>query len=585
METQQYILQIGAVVGRYRVVRHISSGGFGITYEVEHINLKTRCCMKEFFMRGINQRVGDSVTVSVEENRASFEQMRAKFLHEAQRMAQLKNPYVVRVTDCFEQNDTAYYVMDLINGRSLSDVMKAKGRAFTEAEVRQMLPQILDALRGIHDSGIYHLDLKPANIMQDKDGHLCLIDFGASKQMSLEETRTLSTSTALCYTPGFAPDELIQGASKYIGPWTDFYCLGATLYNLLTRETPPEAADVKYRSESAFRFPPSVSPQMQQLVRWLMQPDYPQRPKSVEEIEQRLKSIGQQSPVSPAIPNVSSNDTVRQQSKDTVLATWEEEPETDENVQKTAIGIMGLIFGALAVVAVIVLFVWFCDGNHAETGIDNPPVIDSVIDKPVEPIEEDKETTSVTCPDNNHPHMIDLGLPSGTLWSCCNVGASAPEEYGDYFAWGETRTKAVYSWDTYSYGNSSDRVKYIGSDIAGTEYDAATANWGAPWRMPTKEQCKELKDHCKFEWTTMNNVEGCKFTGPSEGTIFLPAGGFCWRGDGHADYAGSDGHSWSSTLYESNQYHAYRLWFKSEGVDLDANDRCDGKTVRPVRQN
>ena len=362
METQQYILQIGAVVGRYRVVRHISSGGFGITYEVEHINLKTRCCMKEFFMRGINQRVGDSVTVSVEENRASFEQMRAKFLHEAQRMAQLKNPYVVRVTDCFEQNDTAYYVMDLINGQSLSDVMKAKGRAFTEEEVRQMLPQTLDALRAIHASGIYHLDLKPANIMQDKDGHLCLIDFGASKQMSLEETRTLSTSTALCYTPGFAPDELIQGASKYIGPWTDFYGLGATLYNLLTRETPPETADVKYSGESAFRFPPSVSPQMQQLVRWLMQPDYPQRPKSVEEIEKRLKSIGQQSPVSPAVPKVRSDDNVRQQSENTVRATRKAEPETDENVQKTAFGIPEVIFGALAVVAVIYLFVRYCGG-------------------------------------------------------------------------------------------------------------------------------------------------------------------------------------------------------------------------------
>ncbi len=562
METQQYILQIGAVVGRYRVARHISSGGFGITYEVEHINLKTRCCMKEFFMRGINQRVGDSVTVSVEENRASFVQMRAKFLHEAQRMAQLKNPYVVRVTDCFEQNDTAYYVMDLINGRSLSDVMKAKGRAFTEAEVRQMLPQMLDALRAIHASGIYHLDLKPANIMQDKDGHLCLIDFGASKQMSLEETRTLSTSTALCYTPGFAPDELIQGASKYIGPWTDFYGLGATLYNLLTRETPPETADVKYSGESAFRFPPSVSPQMQQFVRWLMQPDYPQRPKSVEEIEKRLKSIGQQSPVSPDIPTVSSDDTVRQESEDTVLATWEEEPETDENVQKTAFGIPGVIFGALAVLAVIVLFVSFCDGNT----------------------KEDIPMACVTCPDDHHPHMIDLGLPSGTLWSCCNVGASAPEEYGDYFAWGETKTKVNYSWDTYSYGNSSNNVEYIGSDIAGTEYDAATANWGAPWRMPTKEQYEELEDRCRWEWTSQNGIYGQKVTGPNGDIIFLPAADCRWDGD--LPDAGSSGNYLSSMLSESDQIFVYGLhFFSEEGAMLSDYSRNGGFSVRPVRQN
>ena len=559
METQQYILHVGAVVGHYRVVRHISSGGYGITYEVEHNNLKARCCMKEFFMRGINQRVGDRVTVSVEENCASFEQMRAKFLHEAQRMARLRNPYVVRVTDCFEQNDTAYYVMDLIDGQSLSDVMKAQGRAFTEAEVRQMLPQMLDALRAIHASGIYHLDLKPANIMQDKDGHLCLIDFGASKQMSLEETRTLSTSTALCYTPGFAPDELIQSASKYIGPWTDFYCLGATLYNLLTRETPPEAADVKYRGESAFRFPPSVSPQMQQLVRWLMQPDYPQRPKSVEEIETRLKSIGQQSSVSPAVPKVRSVDTVRQQSKDTVRVTRKAEPERDKDVRKKTIGLVGVIFGALAVVAVIVLFVLFRGGNIIE------------------------EMAYKACPDNNHPHMIDLGLPSGTLWACCNVGAKAPKEYGDYFAWGETRTKAVYSWDTYGYGSSDDNVKNIGSDIAGTKYDAATVNWGTPWRIPTKEQCEELKDHCKSEWTTMNNVKGCKFTGPSGDFIFLPAAGLRWKGE--LDYEGNDGFYCSSSLHESSQSVIYFLCFSSGHADMCDSELYHGRSVRPVCQN
>lgn len=532
-------------------------------------------------MRGINQRVGDSVTVSVEENRASFEQMRAKFLHEAQRMAQLRNPYVVRVTDCFEQNDTAYYVMDLINGRSLSDVMKAKGRAFTEEEVRQMLPQMLDALRAIHASGIYHLDLKPANIMQDKNGHLCLIDFGASKQMSLEETRTLSTSTALCYTPGFAPDELIQGASKYIGPWTDFYGLGATLYNLLTRETPPETADVKYSGESAFRFSPSVSPQMQQLVRWLMQPDYPQRPKSVEEIETRLKSVGQQSPVSPDIPTVSSDDNVRQESKDTVRATRKAEPERGKNVLRTALGIVGVIIGPLTVIAVINLFALFVGGNHEIDDIDDP------VQTVVTPIEEDEPTAYKTCPDNHHPHMIDLGLPSGTLWACCNVGANAPEEYGDYFAWGETKTKAVYNWDTYSYGNSVDNVEDIGSDIAGTEYDAATANWGAPWRMPTKEQCKELKDHCKSEWTTMNNVEGLKLTGPSGDFIFLPAAG--GRSDDKLNRDGWFGDYWSSSLFRSyNQRRVYSLGFHSGGATLGNYYyyyRSCGFSVRPVRKN
>ncbi len=92
-----------------------------------------------------------------------------------------------------------------------------------------------------------------------------------------------------------------------------------------------------------------------------------------------------------------------------------------------------------------------------------------------------------TCPDGNHPHMIDLGLPSGTKWACCNVGASKPEDYGNYYAWGETQPKSVYDEDTYAYYQNGSYVN-IGSDIAGTGYDAATANWGAPWRRDSGGQ-------------------------------------------------------------------------------------------------
>ena len=126
---------------------------------------------------------------------------------------------------------------------------------------------------------------------------------------------------------------------------------------------------------------------------------------------------------------------------------------------------------------------------------------------------EPEKKVYTSCPDGNHPHIIDLGLPSGTKWACCNVGASKPEDYGSYYAWGETKTKEVYNWDTNQYGYNNDDGDYshlvnIGSDIAGTEYDAATANWKAPWRMPTIDQCRELLDNCTSEWTTQNDVNG-----------------------------------------------------------------------------
>ena len=320
MNNQQQTLPIGSIIGHYRVVRPLSSGGFGNTYEVEHVSLPLHRCIKEFFMRGINQRVGEAVTVSVEDNRAVFEQMRTKFLKEAQRMAQFHNAHVVPVTDFFEQNGTVYYVMELIEGQSLSAMMKAQGRPFTEAEVREMLPQVLDALRGVHDKGIYHLDLKPANIMRDGDGHLWLIDFGASKQLTPGESQTLSTSTGLCYTPGYAPSELVQGATKYMGPWTDFYSLGATLYNLLTRQSPPEIADIEEEGAKAFDFPADVSDAMRQLVQWLMQPRRGERPQSVADIEQRLATVAAQPASSGDAPanKVDDEATVLDKGTDTV---------------------------------------------------------------------------------------------------------------------------------------------------------------------------------------------------------------------------------------------------------------------------
>ena len=190
-----------------------------------------------------------------------------------------------------------------------------------------------------------------------------------------------------------------------------------------------------------------------------------------------------------------------------------------------------------------------------------------------------------SCPDENHPHAIDLGLPSGTKWSCCNVGASAPEQYGGYYAWGETHEKSVYNWETYQYYNDNlyypDCYINIGSDIAGTGYDAATANWGAPWRMPSLAQCQELLNNCSSEWTTLNGVNGSKFVGPSGGTIFLPAAGYRWGG---ILGAGDWGFLWSSTLYESYPDYAYGLRFGSGDADWGPDYyRLFGLSVRPVR--
>ena len=195
-----------------------------------------------------------------------------------------------------------------------------------------------------------------------------------------------------------------------------------------------------------------------------------------------------------------------------------------------------------------------------------------------------KYPTISSCPNNNHPHAIDLGLPSGTKWACCNVGATKPEDYGGYYAWGETETKSTYSWSTYIHCDLTIRSCHnIGKDISGTKYDVAHVKWGGSWVMPSVEQLRELLDNCTYECTDLNGVEGGKFTSKTNGaSIFLPAADF--RSN---DYIlPSGGSYWSSTSkYPSYPEYAYNLNFSPSGAhwnDYGMHERYLGRTVRPV---
>ena len=192
--------------------------------------------------------------------------------------------------------------------------------------------------------------------------------------------------------------------------------------------------------------------------------------------------------------------------------------------------------------------------------------------------------TWTTCPDQNHPHFVTLGLPSGTKWACCNLGASKPEEYGKYYAWGETQTKEVYNWSTYAHcDGSSSTIHDIGKDIAGTQYDAATVNWGSSWQMPSKEQCAELEENCTFVWTIENGVSGRKYTGPNGRTIFFPAAGL--RSDGELIGIDSGGYYWSSG-HDNEKEFAWLLYFYPDNDEyLDLVALCSvfcGLSIRPV---
>ena len=186
---------------------------------------------------------------------------------------------------------------------------------------------------------------------------------------------------------------------------------------------------------------------------------------------------------------------------------------------------------------------------------------------------------------------VDLGLPSGTLWADRNVGADSPEDYGDYFAWGETSTKSTYNWRTYKWcqGSSASMTKYCTDSSYGTvdnktvldlEDDAAYVNMGAEWRMPTHDELKELRNNCTWTWTSQKGTRGYKVTGPNGQSIFLPAAG-C-RCDSSLTYAGSRGYYWSASLSESGPYLAWSLHFDYGYYNAYRSGRYYGRTVRAV---
>lgn len=180
---------------------------------------------------------------------------------------------------------------------------------------------------------------------------------------------------------------------------------------------------------------------------------------------------------------------------------------------------------------------------------------------------------------------VDLGLPSGTIWAGWNIGATAPQEYGNHYAWGEVETKELYAEDLYIYyDKETDSYMYIGDEISGTEYDAATIHedWGEEWQMPTKEQMQELIDNCQWRWYTFNDKNGYVVTGPNGNAIFLPASGY--RTYSNLNYDNKQGYYWTGSLYSRGVF-SYGLQFSTDEIKLYSKYKCSGMAIRAVKAN
>lgn len=311
--------------GKYRIERVLGQGGFGITYLARNTVFDIDVAIKEFFMKDENERDGSSVTMPNSTKTELFIGQKEKFKKEAKRMFAIKNEHIIGVHDLFEENGTAYYVMDYVDGENLAERLKRTGKPLSEQEVREILPQILDALKSVHEAGIWHLDLKPANIMVDKFGNVKLIDFGASKQLNAQKGGA-TTSTAISYTNGYAPREQMEQNYDKFGPWTDIYALGATLYNLLTNKRPPLPTDidddVTADKHEALPFPSSTSIEMKHLVLQMMQTNRLQRPQRTEDISVLSVKRDTKNTITDESPKISISDIALDE--ETIIAHEEE---------------------------------------------------------------------------------------------------------------------------------------------------------------------------------------------------------------------------------------------------------------------
>ena len=493
----------------------------------------------------------------------------ARFQNEAKIMVQLDHPNIRQVYDYGSIDGRPCIVMEYLEGDDLKALMKS-GKRFTDAELRQWWNQIADALNYTHAKGIVHRDIKPSNIFMDKKGNIKLLDFGIAK---IKESISMTQTGAMMGTLMYMSPEQVKD-SKHIGPESDNYSLAVTFVHLLMGKAPYDSStssDYDIR-KGIVEIPldlSSVPATWQGFLAPYLQKDPEKRP-ALRPFEAVTSVASDKTDESDDDGTIVGEVSKKQEPKKAEPKPVEKpEPKNDGKSPNKKKGLwIGL--GIAAVVAVALFFVL--------TRLDSVKSVD------------------VTGSANGH-YYVDLGLPSGTLWATCNIGANNPEDYGNYYAWGETTTKSTYNWSTYKYANGdfNKLTKYCNkSDYGDNGFtdnlttlqagdDPATAKWGSGWRTPSKSQWDELFANTMNKWVTKNGVKGRLFTSKKNGkSFFLPSAGN--RRDSELSYDGSYGYYWTCSLNSDFPYGAWNIYFNSDYCRVNYDNRSRGFSVRPVRE-
>lgn len=401
-----YLLQ----KGKYKLKQVIGQGGFGITYKgiwytevkgsLGAMRTEVPVCIKEYFFKDYCARDAYSFRVKVHSDTGKllFDKFKEKLIKEAKILSEVHHPYIVNVLEVFEENNTAYIVMEYIAGSSLKDKLAKEG-ILPEAEVLRYIHQIGEALQFVHQKNILHLDIKPSNILIDKDNNARLIDFGVSKRYDVGEQET--STTMLTLSKGFASIEQYDNEGiQSFSPCPDIYSLGATMYNLLTGKIPTESILRATRPLVRPReLNPAISEKTEQVILKAMEIIPSNRYQSVEEMMNALGGSDYKKTTASAHPAMSAGETEEETTllytttapeddqEETVLNSSEDRVAGQVREKKSSHKMVAVTTSVLMLVAGSAAGLYYYEGKK------NPP--EQIVDQPV----KEEETDSLVAED------------------------------------------------------------------------------------------------------------------------------------------------------------------------------------------
>ncbi len=627
--------------GKYKIERVLGQGGFGITYLATQELLDRKVCIKEFFFKEYCERdeATSHVSLGTQNSHEIVERFMTKFLKEARTIYQLEHPNIIKIFDIFKENNTAYYVMEYIEGESLSDKVNHYG-TLEESEAKDYINQVASALDFIHHRSINHLDVKPANIMiRRADNKAILIDFGLSKQYDAQGGQTSTTPVGISH--GYAPmEQYKQGGVSTFSPQTDIYSLGATLYKLVTGATPPQAMDIL--DEGLPQLPSHLSQSVVEVIKKSMQARKLDRYNNTEEFLNGLNAPSQkisftQQETKPGQKEENDEETKiiddsQVKAKDEVTKTIKTShqgtvkiSEVEENGSKKG----WIVILVIAVILGIIGYNFVENKNEERARMEAYQLAQAQKQEAYNAMVTDKREYIQLIGEgdillNNKKYSESINKYKQA--QVFEIKYSNTEYNSEFNERVDNKISAVYKaeqeykieqsvitndkivdlglsvlwagWNIgasspesygglYRYGDPYNKITTWDDnacpnyDIVNTDKDIAKVHWGNGWRMPSMSELQELVDKCTIIEVKYKGVDGHKVVGPNGNCIFLPSAGAMYN---YGRSQAGDYGCYASGELNKSDYREVRELYVNDGKasELNFNKGC-GSSVRAVK--